>query len=805
MYRTDQLNDYQREILTSLLSCKNCLNIFACGIGHEAIIYALFSIYLTDKSLVLVVNGKEEFLNHFLQLSNSDHYHSLTSDVSIKERRAVYLSGGLVSVTSRILVVDFLLDRIPSHLVAGIVVLDADEVAEKSIESFLLHLYREKNKEGFVKSFSTNPQAFALSGSFSQLEKSLNWLKGEEVFLWPRFHASISAVLDQASYEVEEQHILLGKDTMEVQFALMQLLDSTVSELRRTLGATEDESEICPMRALSHQFDSEVKQLIHIKYPAAIEDEFKPFLLLKDIRQLRHFISALFNEDPIGFFSKIELFQLTEFASGNEITRSFLFQNDNWNCFYELAKERSKNKSNLQPKIEALLKIISKHSGEEIVIVVKSESEAKCVFSALKNEPNQSNQDEILSELKKKNPQKSISKDAKGKEMLLKRLKITQSDSQELNNNNSATHTDSLQNEIKTDSIQIAIQSEFVDSEDFSIRPEELHRFEILNSPVIRIKTAREIKEPFLLNIIHPTVIVLLVPSLEIIRRIESSQVESLKSVYFVIYKNSIEEQRFLSHIRSEKIAFERLIQENSLLPQRFHQAAVEGEDELNEYKPKVIVDMRDFRSSLPFALYKLGFAIYPVTLEVGDYVLTKNICVERKSITDLVSSLNTGRLYSQLQAMTSAYKRPMLLIEFDPSKGSFNLQGVTQPLTLTDVQAKLCLLTLHFPTVKIIWSPNLEFTARLFQSLKMTSWQGELEQEPDISVAQQETFDEKFCNFYHDLLLHVDGIHEGNVYQLMEKFDSLSILVLALSNDAPPGISLSDWQRVKDFFRFEF
>jgi DNA excision repair protein ERCC-4 len=37
---------------------------------------------------------------------------------------------------------------------------------------------------------------------------------------------------------------------------------------------------------------------------------------------------------------------------------------------------------------------------------------------------------------------------------------------------------------------------------------------------------------------------------------------------------------------------------------------------------------------------------IVPATLTVGDYILTPEICVERKSIPDLVSSFNSGRLY---------------------------------------------------------------------------------------------------------------------------------------------------------------
>lgn len=66
--------------------------------------------------------------------------------------------------------------------------------------------------------------------------------------------------------------------------------------------------------------------------------------------------------------------------------------------------------------------------------------------------------------------------------------------------------------------------------------------------------------------------------------------------------------------------------------------------------------------------------AVIPCLLTVGDYVLTPDICVERKSISDLVASLNNGRLYTQCEAMLQHYKQPMVLIEFDMNK-SFTLE----------------------------------------------------------------------------------------------------------------------------------
>lgn len=108
---------------------------------------------------------------------------------------------------------------------------------------------------------------------------------------------------------------------------------------------------------------------------------------------------------------------------------------------------------------------------------------------------------------------------------------------------------------------------------------------------------------------------------------------------------------------------------------------------------PRIIVDMREFRSDLPCLIHRRGIEVVPVTItvctliyncivcnrvsfhiQIGDYILTPEICVERKSISDLIGSLQSGRLYNQCVQMTRHYKKPILLIEFDQNK-PFHLQ----------------------------------------------------------------------------------------------------------------------------------
>ena len=88
-----------------------------------------------------------------------------------------------------------------------------------------------------------------------------------------------------------------------------------------------------------------------------------------------------------------------------------------------------------------------------------------------------------------------------------------------------------------------------------------------------------------------------------------------------------------------------------------------------------VVVDVREFMSSLPSILHQSGFKLMPATIEVGDYVLSPDVCVERKSVADLHHSLANGRLYNQAEAMLRYYRRPALLIEFDDGR-PFSLQS---------------------------------------------------------------------------------------------------------------------------------
>jgi len=318
-----------------------------------------------------------------------------------------------------------------------------------------------------------------------------------------------------------------------------------------------------------------------------------------------------------------------------------------------------------------------------------------------------------------------------------------------------------------------------------------------------------------MLSDIQPRYIIMYEPNLDFVRRVEvykKSNPGLGVRIYLLVYNNSCEEAKYLSGVRREKESFERLIKErgsmlNPILEPRqsgtgetliktISTRIAGGRKQINTEPSRVIVDMREFRSSLPGLLHASNLQVIPVTLTVGDYILTPDICVERKSIPDLVSSFSSGRLYTQCEMMSAHYKQPMLLIEWEEHK-SFSLDTVAdvknyakvsskyankkkqsapsdKDIASPNIQSKLVLLTLTFPRVRIIWSSSPYATQEIFNDLKMNNPEPDpskaivigAEEDPDAGAGVNAAAEE--------LLRTFPGVTTKNVKHVMNKVGSI-------------------------------
>ncbi|HIH70091.1 DEAD/DEAH box helicase [Methermicoccus shengliensis] len=81
---------------------------------------------------------------------------------------------------------------------------------------------------------------------------------------------------------------------------------------------------------------------------------------------------------------------------------------------------------------------------------------------------------------------------------------------------------------------------------------------------------------------------------------------------------------------------------------------------------PIVYVDSRELRSQVVKVLEELGMDIRVDTMEVGDYVVSERVAIERKTTPDLLSSFIDGErdLFLQLSDLSRSYDRPLLVVE---------------------------------------------------------------------------------------------------------------------------------------------
>uniref|UniRef100_A0A5K3FGQ0 DNA repair endonuclease XPF n=1 Tax=Mesocestoides corti TaxID=53468 RepID=A0A5K3FGQ0_MESCO len=280
-----------------------------------------------------------------------------------------------------------------------------------------------------------------------------------------------------------------------------------------------------------------------------------------------------------------------------------------------------------------------------------------------------------------------------------------------------------------------------------------------------------------LLSRLRPQYIVLFEPQVAWVREIEvfsarefkrrttEDQTPSPVGIYFMIYKDSVEEQRYLTRLRREKEAFETLISLRSSVVVQKTEPPPPADPSRVEKESTIFVDVREFRSELPALLHRKGVRVNPITLTMGDYILAPHICVERKSVSDLIGSLNSGRLYQQCTAMSRHYLNPVLLIEFSmpangltyqrsrfspTPQGSFALFTGRNAVVSADAQvdlgarnlmSKLVLLIIHFPNLRVLWSVTPYCTAELFTELKLGRSEPTLDQLPHVRLWRHTSF----------------------------------------------------------------
>ncbi|NXW83457.1 XPF endonuclease, partial [Alopecoenas beccarii] len=865
------LLEHERQMFLELFG-RDGLLLCARGLGVDRLLLRFLRLYCEPASLVLVLNTGPAEEEYFIDQLRSDGVVHLprrvTNEVANSTRYEFYTQGGVIFATSRILVVDFLTDRIPANLITGILVYKAHRIIESCQEAFILRLYRQKNKEGFIKAFTDNAVAF--NTGFCHVERVMRNLFVTKLYLWPRFHITVNSFLEKHKPEVVEIHVSMTPAMLAIQTSILDILNACLRELKRYNPALEVE-DLSLENAIGKPFDKTIR---HYLDPLWHQLGAKTKSLVQDLKILRTLLLYLTQYDCITFLNLLESLKASEKAFGEN--SGWLFLDSSTSMFvnararvYRIADEKLNQKGKVpeksdvkkenelkrelvlesNPKWEALREVLKEIESENKnsedlggpgqVLICASDDRAcaqlrECIIAGpeafLTRLYNKTfGKDEKAAEVwitdRKAVKSKGSARQDAGPQA--KKAKLAASSKQHKNKkqqDRTIIQMIGKAEEEKREELEAEDNKQLSSSPENNTEetvPEDFHvnlpsdcYYGIFKDPLTIIHPLQGCTDPYaltrVLHEVEPRYVVLYDAELTFVRQLEIYKASrpGKPLVYFLIYGGSTEEQRYLTALRKEKEAFEKLIREKAgmVIPEER-----EGRDETNldltrDAKPAsaaadtrkaggqeqknvqqtVIVDMREFRSELPSLIHRRGIDIEPVTLEVGDYILTPDICVERKSISDLIGSLNNGRLYTQCVSMSRYYKRPILLIEFDPNK-PFSLiprGSLHQEISSNDVTSKLTLLTLHFPKLRILWCPSPHATAELFEELKQNHPQ------PDAETAMAITADseilpesDKYNPGPQDFLLKMPGVNAKNCRALMNRVKSIAELV-TLSKD---------------------
>ncbi|XP_071952439.1 DNA repair endonuclease XPF-like isoform X2 [Antedon mediterranea] len=772
------LLEYEKQMFLDLFH-EDGLIVSARGLGIERLLLHFIELYSDPGNLVLVLNTSSHEENYLIEELISKEVKSLPKVINNE-----------YSVKQRI---------INSHQ-----------------ESFILRLYREKNKTGFIKAFSDQPQAF--SSGFCNIDHVMKSLFVRKLHLWPRFHASVNSFLERNQPDVVELQLSMTARMQAIQSSILDIINACLQEIKR-YNPMLDADALCVQNIIGRK--SLDKLIKHQLDPVWHQLTGKTRQLVADLKLLCLLLQYLVQYDCITFYNYLNTFRSSELKFGQNSGWLYL---DAANTMFMHAKERifgaSKNKKQKTddkeekkkdeeeqdlelepcPKWQLLLDTLneikedSKSTGQSNRVLICASDDRTC--SQLKDFLCNGAKPVLLKLFDKYFQSKTSDKD-KDDAAGNKRKRTAKSKPTERGKDEQTL------TQMVGSLIRIPDAGNDQASSDVQVTSFDAY-YGIVTAPSTVIHPLHGNEDPHnltrTLKEVQPTYVILYDAEIQFVRQLEiykATRGNLPLRVYFLMYEGSTEEQRYLTTLQKEKNSFEQLIREKATMvipeevdgkgevapqlerTQPIDKSNTRKGDQAMHVQQKVIVDMREFRSELPSILYKKGIDIVPVTIEVGDYILTPDICVERKSVSDLIGSLKSGRLYNQVVAMTRYYTTPVLLVEFDANK-SFSLQTrttMTSEVSYQNISSKLALLTLHFPGLRILWCPSPHGTAELFAELKANRMQPDVESALAITTTDKTDSIDVYNHTPYDMLLKMPGINTKNCWALLKKVKDLSEL----------------------------
>lgn len=181
------------------------------------------------------------------------------------------------------------LELLDPEKITGMIVLHADKVVATSLEAFIVRVYRQSNKRGFLKAFSDSPEPFTTG--FAPLANMLKNLFLRKASLWPRFHVSVAESLEgNRKAEVIELEVPMSDKMREIQNAVLECVEVSITELRKS-NTGLDMEEWTLDSALHKNFDMIIRRQLD---PIWHRVSFRTRQIASDLTDLRAILQWVF-------------------------------------------------------------------------------------------------------------------------------------------------------------------------------------------------------------------------------------------------------------------------------------------------------------------------------------------------------------------------------------------------------------------------------------------------------------------------------------------------------------------------------
>lgn len=176
----------------------------------------------------------------------------------------------------------------------------------------------------------------------------------------------------------------------------------------------------------------------------------------------------------------------------------------------------------------------------------------------------------------------------------------------------------------------------------------------------------------------------------------------------------------------------------------------------------RMVIDERERKSGIPDLLKQIGVKVEMMNLPVGDYIVAPETIVERKSISDFISSVFDGRLFDQCNRLKEHFEHPCIIIEGNVDE----IDAITEnPLVFYGAMSSV---VLDFK-IPVIPTPTASHTAKLLVS--MCARQGTIKGPFLKKIRKSGDLKQQQLS----ILCSLPGVGEKLATRMLEKFGSTS------------------------------